>query len=89
MRFIADRKTFAHDMTYDERATMEKHVAYWSERVGEGSVLMFGPVVDARESWGFAVLQVRSRDAADALTRNDPAKALGRHDVLLIPKLIR
>jgi uncharacterized protein len=89
MRFIAHRKTFAQDVKDDERATMREHVEYWTEHVREGSVLMFGPVIDPRESWGFGVLRVASEDAALALIDRDPAKALGRHELLLIPQLIR
>jgi uncharacterized protein YciI len=89
MRFVATRATFARDMTDAERATMGQHVAYWTEQVRAGHVLLFGPVIDARESWGFGVLQVASEAAAVALTEGDPAKSLGRHEVLPIPRLIR
>ncbi len=89
MRFVAHRKTFAQDMTDEERATMGRHVAYWTERIREGSAIIFGPVIDPRESWGFAVLRVASEAAALALAGNDPAIGLGRHEVLLIPQLIR
>jgi uncharacterized protein YciI len=89
MRFVASRKTFAQDMTDEERATMGRHVAYWTEQVRTGLLLMFGPVIDARESWGFGVLQVPSEAVAAALAEGDPAKALGRHELLPIPGLIR
>jgi len=89
MRFVASRATFAHDMTDVERATMGLHVAYWTEHVRAGRVLMFGPVVDARESWGFGVLEVPSEAAARELAEGDPAKALGRHELLPIPRLVR
>jgi uncharacterized protein YciI len=89
MRFVAHRKTFAQDMTDAERATMGQHVAYWTEQVRAGKVLMFGPVIDARESWGFGIVQEASEAAAIALVQGDPAKALGRHEMLPIPRLIR
>jgi len=89
MRFVAHRASFARDMTDVERATMGQHVAYWTEQVRAGRVLMFGPVIDPRESWGFGVLQVPSEAAAAALIEADPAKALGRHELLPIPRLVR
>lgn len=89
MRFVAHRKTFALDMTDGERAIMAEHLAYWAGRVREGRVLLFGPVIDERESWGFAVVQSRSKEAAVALTEKDPAKGLGRYEMLPIPRLIR
>ena len=48
-----------------------------------------GPVIDPRESWGFGVLQVPSEAAAAALIEAAPAKALGRHELLPIPRLVR
>lgn len=89
MRFVAHRPTFAQDMNDEEREKMRLHVAYWTGEVRRGSVLMFGPVIDPRESWGFGVLRAESEAAALALTESDPAKALGRHEVLRIPLLIR
>lgn len=89
MRFVAHRKTFAQGMTDDERATMGRHVAYWTAEIRAGSVLLFGPVIDPRESWGFGVLRVASEAAAHTLIEADPASALGRHELLLIPRLIQ
>lgn len=63
-------------MNEEERATMRQHV-------------MFGPVIDPRESWGFGVLRVASQSAATELTENDPAKAPGRHELLRIVALLR
>lgn len=89
MRFVAHRPTFAQDLNDEEREMMRRHVEYWTREVHEGTVLMFGPVIDPRESWGFGVLRVASEVAALALTQADPAKALGRHEILRIPMLVR
>ncbi len=89
MRFVAHRPTFAADMTDEERAVMRQHVTYWTAEVRAGSMLRFGPVIDPRESWGFGVLRVGSEAAALALTEKDPATALGRHEVLRVPFLVR
>ena len=89
MRFIGPRKTFAEDMSDDERATMVQHVAYWTEQVRAGRMLLFGPVADPREPWGFGVLQVPTEADAVALTAADPAFGLGRHEVLPIQRLVR
>lgn len=89
MRFVAHRTTFAQDMSDDERETMRRHVAYWAAQLRSGTVLMFGPVSDPRESWGFGIFRVASEGEALALTANDPAKAIGRHEVLPLPNLIR
>jgi len=72
-----------------ERATVGQHVAFWIEQVREGSVLMFGPVIDPHESWDFGVLRVTSEAAALALIEKDPAKTIGVHELFPIPVLIR
>jgi len=89
MRFVAHRNTFAQDMTPDERATMGQHVAFWTEHGRDGNALMFGPVIDPQESWGFGVLRARSETEALTLSEKDPANALGRHELFPIPVLIR
>ena len=62
---------------------------HWTGEVRAGSVLMFGQVIDPRESWGFGVLRTAAEAVALALTENDPARGLGRHEVLRIPLLVQ
>ena len=42
------RPTFHLDMTAEERAIMERHVAYWSEKATNGIAIVFGPVRDPK-----------------------------------------
>jgi len=40
------RPTFAMDMTDDERAIMQQHVAYWGDLMNKGRVVVYGPVIN-------------------------------------------
>ena len=72
-RLIPPRPTFATDMNDSEAATMQEHVAYWSARMDEGRVLVFGPVNGPEGFWGIGIVVADSEDAARALADADPA----------------
>ena len=46
------RPDFAMTMTYSERAIMVQHVAYWTEKLKQGKVYAFGPVIEPEEIYG-------------------------------------
>ena len=54
------RPTFHLDMTADERAIMERHVAYWSDKAARGIAIVFGPVLDPQGVYGIGVYQVQN-----------------------------
>ena len=70
------RPTFHRDMTDDERATMQRHVAYWKKFAEDGTAIVFGPVMDPRGVYGIGVYNVRNEDEFRALLEADPAKGL-------------
>jgi uncharacterized protein YciI len=76
-RLIPPRPSFAADADPDERAVMDRHVAYWSRLMAEGSVLVFGPVADPTGGWGMAVVHARSADEVRAFGAADPAVTSG------------
>ena len=53
------RLQFHLDMTPDERATMQRHVAYWSKEAERGVAIVFGPVMDSSGVYGIGVYQVQ------------------------------
>lgn len=77
------RPTFHLDMTADERATMERHVPYWSEKAMQGIAIVFGPVLDPRGVYGIGVYKVRDESEMQDLLECDPAKGLLRFEVVL------
>ena len=75
------RPTFHLDMTPDERQTMERHVAYWSEKADLGIAVVFGPVMDPAGVYGMGVYRVRDEAEMNELLEQDPAKGLLRYEV--------
>ncbi|MDP4198103.1 MAG: YciI family protein [Bacteroidota bacterium] len=75
------RASFTVDMTPEERAIMQKHVAYWAPYVQDGTVIVLGPVFDPKGGWGMAVIGVESEDQLNALLANDPANGLNSYEV--------
>lgn len=71
-RLLGPRPTFPMDITDDERALMAEHGAYWRQRMAEGKVVVFGPVLDPKGVWGLGVMRVRDEAELQALTNADP-----------------
>jgi uncharacterized protein YciI len=67
-RLLGPRPTFPMDITADERELMEAHGQYWRERMAEGKVIVFGPVLDPKGVWGMGVM--KARDEAEVLAMN-------------------
>ena len=55
------RPTFHLDMTPDERAIMERHVAYWSDKAARGIAIVFGPVTDPQGAYASARTKSKTR----------------------------
>ena len=70
------RPSFHLDMTPDERAAMEQHVAYWSEQAALGVAIVFGPVMDPAGVYGIGVYKVADERQMQNLLEGDPAKGL-------------
>ncbi len=80
------RPTFHLDMTPDERAVMDRHVAYWSDIAARGIAIVFGPVADPDGFYGIGVYQVQDEAEMRSLLGEDPAKGLLRYEVLPMPR---
>ncbi len=75
------RPTFHLDMTAEERAVMNKHVEYWSEKATRGIAIVFGPVMDPKGVYGMGVYQVQDEAEMQELLKHDPAKGLLQYEV--------
>ncbi len=58
---------------------MMEHVAYWKARLDEGKVLVFGPVLDPKEVFGIAIVEIKDEAEIRSLIANDPAVKAGVH----------
>jgi uncharacterized protein YciI len=80
LRLIPPRLTFAQDMSVEERATMQRHVAYWTDLMEKGKALVFGPVQDPKGVYGVGVIGVENEAEQDELVANDPGNGLNRYE---------
>ena len=76
MKLIPGRPTFAFDMTPEERAIMQLHVAYWHEWMAKGKILIFGPVMDPNGPYGFGVLQMDNEEEIKSFIAGDPSNTI-------------
>ena len=82
------RPTFHLDMTAEERAIMERHVAYWSEQATQGIALVFGPVMDPKGVYGIGVYRVQDETEMRSLLEQDPANGLLQYEVLPMARAV-
>ena len=87
-KLIPPRPTFAADMTEAEQAIMGDHAAYWTTLFEEGSVVVFGVVLDQAGAWGLAVVEADDEADVRALAAEDPAITTGlcRFDIGVMPQ---
>lgn len=51
---------------------MGVHGQYWRQKMAEGKIVVFGPVLDPKGVWGLGVLRVKDEAEATALQNQDP-----------------
>jgi uncharacterized protein len=74
------RPDFAKTMTDDERAIMMQHVAFWTEKMKQGKVYAFGPVIDPKEIYGLGIVAVKNEQELKDLIENDPAGKINKYE---------
>ena len=75
------RKSFANDMSDEERKIMQKHVEYWVPFVVDGTIIVLGPVMDPKGAYGIAIASIESEDQLNQIIANDPANGLNSYEV--------
>jgi hypothetical protein len=80
------RPTFLFDMTADERAAMQQHVAYWSEKAAQGIAIVFGPVADPKGVYGIGVYRVDDMAQMQQMLDQDPARHFLKYEVFEMPR---
>jgi uncharacterized protein YciI len=80
LKLIPCRPTFAMDMTDAERAVMQQHVAYWRGLMGEGRVVVFGPVMDPSGPYGMGVIEAADESEVQAFIAGDPAGKINTYE---------
>lgn len=64
-------------MTEEERSIMKQHAAYWKDKAEKGIVLIYGPVLDPKGTYGLGIVEVENEDQARTFAADDPAVKSG------------
>ncbi len=68
------------DMSADEKAIMQKHLAYWTELLTENIAIVFGPVFDPKGARGAGLVSVYNEERQKQIIANDPANGLKHYE---------
>ncbi|MBK7467199.1 MAG: YciI family protein [Saprospiraceae bacterium] len=74
------RPDFATTMSDSERSIMMAHVAYWTEKLNQGKVYAFGPVLDPTAIYGLGVVSVSNEEELKDFIANDPAGSINKYE---------
>jgi uncharacterized protein YciI len=80
VHLLPSRPDFAQTMTGEERSVMEKHKAYWKEKMEQGKVVVFGPVFDPKAIYGLGIIAVENEDEVKHFIQNDPAASINSYE---------
>ncbi|NEU10492.1 hypothetical protein GZH53_19355 [Flavihumibacter sp. R14] len=74
------RPDFATSMTDEEKGIMGEHISYWTEKMNQGKVYAFGPVMDPKGVYGLGIIAADSEDELKEFIANDPAGRINRYE---------
>jgi uncharacterized protein YciI len=90
LRLVPNRPDFVMTMTPDEQAIMGAHAAFLQQQLAAGTLVVAGPVLDPAGPFGMAVFEAESIDEVRRILERDPAKAIGRHELVPMgPTIVR
>lgn len=86
------RPDFAMTMSADEMAIMQQHVAYWTEKMNQGKVYAFGPVMDPQSIYGLGIVAVESEEELQEFIANDPVGTINKYEYFpmraVVPEIV-
>ena len=77
---LPSRPDFATTLTDEEKAIMTQHVVYWKEKLKQGKVYAFGPVIDPKGIYGLGVVGVDNEQELKDFIVNDPAGKINKYE---------
>ena len=77
---LPSRPDFAQTMTEEERAIMLEHVAYWTEKMKQGKVVAFGPVLDPESTYGIGIVSAEDELELRSFIEHDPAAKINKYE---------
>jgi len=84
-KLIPPRPTFGTDMTAEEKALMQQHVAYTREAFDAGKVLIYGPVLASTGAFGVAILEMDDAAEVQKFGDEDPSIKAGMNRFEFFP----
>jgi uncharacterized protein YciI len=80
LHLLPSRPDFAQTMNDEERAIMGQHVAYWTEKMNEGKVIAFGPVLDPESVYGLGIIAANDEQEVNSFIASDPAVKINKYE---------
>ncbi len=80
IKLLPCRPDFAQTMTDEERSIMQAHVAFWKEYMDKGIMLIFGPVLDPKGTYGLGIVSVENEEKVKELITKDPASKINTYE---------
>jgi uncharacterized protein len=80
LRLNPSRPDFTQTMTDEERSIMQQHVVYWRERMSQGKVIVFGPVLDPNAVYGIGIVVVDDEQEVKDFIAGDPANKINSYE---------
>ena len=80
LHLLPSRPDFALTMSSEEKSIMDQHIAYWTEKLKQGIVYAFGPVIDPKGIYGLGVVAVDNEQELKDFIANDPAGKINKYE---------
>lgn len=80
IHLLPSRPDFAQTMTDGERSIMQAHIAYWKEHMQKGAMLVFGPVLHPKGTYGLGIVATESEESLQRLLAADPASQIAQYE---------
>lgn len=80
LHLLPRRPDFAQTITAEERSIMMEHISYWTAKMNEGKVLVFGPVMDPAAVYGLGIVVVDDEEEVKDFIAQDPAATINRYE---------
>lgn len=80
LHLLPSRPDFAHTMTAEEKSIMLEHIGYWTTKMNEGKVLLFGPVMDPAAVYGLGIVAVDDEQEVKDFIAGDPAGSINHYE---------
>ena len=80
LKLIPRRPDFAQTMTEVEKSIMQEHIVYWKNYMNKGMVIVFGPVMDPKGTYGMGIIEADNAEDVKKFTEGDPASKINIYE---------